>query len=59
MKNILERISILNRVSGSNINVEIHDLYDTDGNAAGTKVILSIPETINDKKNYDTHSYYR
>jgi hypothetical protein len=44
MKNIEERIAILNRVSDTPISVTIIDLYDELGYASGTKVILKLQQ---------------
>lgn len=48
MKNIEERVALLNHVSGSAITVEIVDLKHEDGTAAGTKVILRFRNIMND-----------
>ena len=38
-----DRLEKLNKVHNTNNTIEIIDLYDNEGNASGTKVILSIP----------------
>jgi len=42
--NITEsRISMIQKMNGENKSVEIRDLVDAEGNAAGTEVLLKIP----------------
>lgn len=43
MKNIEERITILNRVSGAAITIQVEDLYNPGGTAAGTRVTIRLP----------------
>jgi len=50
MKNITERIAILNRVGRAPISAEIIDLYDAEGKAAGTKVVLKFMQALNEDK---------
>jgi LytS/YehU family sensor histidine kinase len=38
-----ERLDILNQVNNTHLNVMIHDLYDQEGEAMGTRVELNIP----------------
>ena len=37
------RIAMMQKMNGDNKSVEIRDLVDTDGSAAGTEVMLRIP----------------
>lgn len=46
MKNIEERIGILNHMQHKQIHVSVTDLYDTNGTAAGTKVTLRFSNTL-------------
>jgi ligand-binding sensor domain-containing protein len=43
MKNVEERIALLNSTSREKISVEIVDLQDHEGNATGTRVVLHFP----------------
>ncbi|MCD6347518.1 MAG: histidine kinase, partial [Bacteroidales bacterium] len=43
LKNVNERLLLLNKLSNQSINCDIIDLSDDDGNAIGTRVELSIP----------------
>lgn len=43
MKNVDERISLLNSTTREKISVEIFDLSDAEGNATGTRVVLYFP----------------
>jgi sensor histidine kinase YesM len=43
MKITESRIAMIKKMSGENKSIEIRDLVDADGNAAGTEVILKIP----------------
>lgn len=47
MKNIEERIAILNRVSGTTISILIEDLIHPGGSAAGTRVTIRLPLNYN------------
>lgn len=47
MKNIEERIAILNRVAHSNISILIEDLIHPGGSAAGTRVTIRLPLNYN------------
>lgn len=46
MKNIEERIGILNHMQDKHIHVSVTDLFDSSGTAAGTKVILKFSNTL-------------
>ncbi len=46
MKNIEERVAILNRVAGTAITIDVEDLYHPGGAAAGTRVTIRLPLTI-------------
>ena len=50
---LLERIDLLNRYQFGQIEMTIEDLFDQDGEAAGTKVKLSIPLMISTEKKHD------
>jgi sensor histidine kinase YesM len=43
MKVTSERIALINQVYNSNTTVEVRDLYDETGQAAGTTVVIQIP----------------
>ena len=43
MKLTEERISMLNQYTSLNASIQIHDLHNSNGEAAGTKVIVTIP----------------
>jgi LytS/YehU family sensor histidine kinase len=43
MKITESRIAMMQEINGENKSVEIRDLVDADGNAAGTEVVLKIP----------------
>jgi sensor histidine kinase YesM len=43
MKVTGERISLINRLYQTHTKVQVHDLTDAQGNAAGTEVVLEIP----------------
>lgn len=43
MKNIEERVAILNRVAGTAITIQVEDLYQAGGTAAGTRVVIRLP----------------
>ena len=43
LKNIDERIGLLNKVNKVNIRSEILDMYDKDNKASGTKIVIDIP----------------
>jgi hypothetical protein len=43
MKITESRIAMMQKMSEENNSVEIRDLVDADGNAAGTEVLLRIP----------------
>lgn len=45
MTNTKERLDIINHVTGNTLTVEVDDLYNPDGTAAGTRVKLRIPVT--------------
>ena len=45
MKITESRIAMAQKMNGENKSVEIKDLVDADGNAAGTEVVLKIPVT--------------
>ncbi len=45
-RNITERIRVLNQLYGQNISIEIEDLRDAAGEAAGTRVIALIPPNL-------------
>ncbi len=47
LKNINERIDLLNKVNNANINAEIIDLYDENKEPAGTKVTIVVPFLLN------------
>jgi ligand-binding sensor domain-containing protein len=47
MKNIEERVAILNRVAGTAITINVEDLYHAGGTAAGTRVVIRLPLNIN------------
>ncbi len=46
MKNMEERIGILNHMQNKHIHVSVTDLFDSTGTAAGTKVILKFSHTL-------------
>lgn len=50
MKNIEERISILNEMSGTEMKLDIEDLYTNTGEPVGTRVTLIIPMIVFKKK---------
>lgn len=43
MKNIEERVAILNRVAGTAITIDVEDLYHPGGAAAGTRIVIRLP----------------
>jgi sensor histidine kinase YesM len=43
MKITESRIAMIEKIAGENKSIEIKDLVDVDGNAAGTEVVLKIP----------------
>jgi hypothetical protein len=43
MKITESRIDMMQKMNGENKSIEIKDLVDADGNAAGTEVVLKIP----------------
>jgi len=43
MKITESRIAMIQKMNGENKSVEIRDLVDAEGNAAGTEVLLKIP----------------
>lgn len=45
LSNTKERLEIINQVNSSNLSVSISDLFDTNGEASGTKVEIHIPVT--------------
>jgi hypothetical protein len=50
---LLERIDLLNRYQFDHIEMEIEDLFDSNGLAAGTCVRLSIPLMLSTEKSHD------
>lgn len=46
MKNIEERIGILNHMQNKHIHVSVTDLFDSSGTVSGTKVILKFSNTL-------------
>lgn len=44
MKNVQERIRLLNKLNRTNMTVRVIDLYGPEKQSAGTKVVLNIPE---------------
>ncbi len=47
LKNIDERIQLLKKLYNLEINIDIKDLYDSEGNPAGTKVTILLPDFSN------------
>jgi hypothetical protein len=43
MKMTGERISLINQMYPTQTEVQINDLFDANGNAAGTEVVIVIP----------------
>jgi hypothetical protein len=43
MKVTSERLALINSVYKTGANVTIHDLFNVDGQASGTSVIIQIP----------------
>ncbi len=50
LKNLFERISLINKISDRMISCEIIDLYNPEGKPTGTQVKLSIPIHTDDEK---------
>lgn len=50
MKNIEERIALLNKVTGASITVKVEDLYDDSNFACGTRITLTIPMPLSKNK---------
>lgn len=49
MKNIEERIALLNKVTRSSITVKVEDLYNDSNLACGTRITLTIPMSMSKK----------